>query len=216
MAIFDTLFKSNREIENERRRQARRNERKVDQDLAGFDDQILALVKQRDAAWGEARELLKSGRKAEAQRQLLYYKRYDLQITKLENQKAFLTGQAVQIRSTGNAAATLADIRTMATGQGIDPDALDENLSEMELITQDISDSDKQMSAAFDRDIDNMRKAEANGSIHYEDTDLMAALENECVAEISGQSAPAETTAQSNDQGLSEGAERLKKLLGGK
>ena len=216
MAIFDNLFKSTREIENERRRQARRNERKVDQDIASFDDQILALTKQRDAVWGEARELLKSGRKTEAQRQLLYYKRYDIQITKLENQKAFLTGQAVQIRSTGNAAATLADIRIMATEQGIDPEALDQNLSEMEVITHDISDSDKQMSAAFDRDLDNMRKAEANGAIRYEDAELMAALENECVAEISGQPTPAETTAQVNDHGLSEGAERLKKLLGSK
>ncbi len=216
MAIFDNLFKSTREIENERRRAARQNERKVEQDLASFDDQILALAKQRDAAWGEARELLKSGRKPEARRQLLYYKRYDIQITKLENQKAFLTGQAVQIRSTGNAATTLADIRTMAAGQGINPDALDENLSEMEFINQDIADSDKQMSAAFDRDLDNMRKAEANGAIRYEDSDLMAALENECAAEISGQAAPSETTAQANDHGLSEGAERLKKLLGGK
>lgn len=216
MAIFDNLFKSTRELENERRRAARQNERKVEQDLSGFDEQILALAKQRDTAWCEARELLKSGRKTEAQRQLLYYKRYDIQITKLENQKAFLTGQAVQIRSTGNAAATLADIRTMAAGQGIDPDALDENLSEMELITQDIADSDKQMSAAFDRDIDNMRKAEANGSIRYEDADLMSALENECAAEISGQPASVETSTQTNDASLTEGVERLKKLLGSK
>ena len=216
MAILDNLFKSTREIEKERLKETRIVEREVDKDLARFDDQILALVKQRDTAWSEARELLKSGRKTEAQRQLLYYKRYDIQITKLENQKAFLTGQAVQIRSTGNAAVTLADIRTMAADQGINPDVLDENLSEMELINQDIADSDKQMSAAFDRDLDNMRKAEANGSIRYEDADLMAALENECVAEISGQSTPAETTAQANSHGLSEGAERLKKLLGSK
>lgn len=216
MAIFDNLFKSAREIENERRRLARQNERKVEQDLAGFDDQILALAKQRDAAWAEARELLKSGRKPEAQRQLLYYKRYDIQITKLENQKAFLTGQAVQIRSTGNAAATLADIRTMAAGQGINPDALDENLGDMELIGQDIAESDKQLSAAFDRDIDNMRKAEDSSASRYEDADLMAALENECAAEISGQAAPSETATQANDTGLAEGAERLRKLLAGK
>ena len=215
MAIFDNIFKSTREIENEKRRQARRNERKVEQDLASFDDQILALAKQRDDSWSQARELLKSGRRTEAQRQLLYYKRYDIQITKLENQKAFLTGQAVQIRSTGNAAATLADIRTMAAGQGIDPDALDENLSELELINQDITDSEKQMSTAFDRDLDNMRKAEANGAIRYDDADLMAALENECAVEISGQTALSEKTSNST-AGIAEGAERLKKLLGGK
>ena len=86
----------------------------------------------------------------------------------------------------------------------------------MELINQDIADSDKQMSAAFDRDLDNMRKAEAHGFIRYEDADLMAALENECVAEISGQTASSETAPQSNDHGLSEGVDRLKKLLGGK
>ena len=216
MAILDNLFKSAKELENEKRRQARQNERKVDQDLDSFDEKITALAKRRDDAWSQARELLKSGRRAEAQRTLLYYKRYDLLINKLENQKAFLTSQAVQIRSTGDAAATLADIRALAAGKGIDPDALDENLSEMELINQDIADSDKQMSAAFDRDLDNMRKAEANGAIHHENTDdLMAALENECAAEISGQAAPPEKTSGTT-AGIAEGAERLKKLLEGK
>ena len=94
MAILDNLFKSAKELENEKRRQARQNERKVEQDLDSFDEKITALAKRRDDAWSQARELLKSGRKAEAQRTLLYYKRYDLLINKLENQKAFLTSQA--------------------------------------------------------------------------------------------------------------------------
>ena len=172
------------------------------------------MVKQRDAAWSQARELLKSGRKADAQRALLYYKRYDLLIVKLEKQKAFLTSQAAQIHCTGNAAVTLAHIRKLAADQNIDPDTLAENLDEIDLITQDIADGDKQMNDAFDRDLGNMAKAEASSEILYEDADLMAALENECIAEIDGQAPPSENTSDTA-AGIAEGAERLKKLLGG-
>lgn len=214
MAIFD-CFKSAKELENEKRREARRNERKVDQDLESFDEKIAALAKQRDAAWSQARELLKSGRKDDAKRALLYYKRYDQLISKLENQKAYLTGQAIQIRSTGNAAATLADIRTLAADQNINPDILAQNIDEMDLITQDIAESDKQMNTAFDRDLGNMTKAEASSEIFYEDADLMTALEKECVAEIDGQAPPSEKTSDTTAS-IAEGAERLKKLLNGK
>lgn len=215
MAIFD-CFKSTKELENEKRREIRRNERKVDQDLENFNEKIAALAKQRDAAWSQARELFKSGRKDDAKRILLYYKRYDLLIDKLEKQKAYLTGQAIQIRSTGNAAATLADIRTLAADQNINPDNLAANIDEMDIIAQDIAENDKQMNAAFDRDLGDMAKAEATSEIPYEDDDLMAALENECVAEIDGQTAPPSEKTSDTAAGIAEGAERLKKLLNGK
>ena len=210
MALFN-CFKSAKELENEKRREAHHNERLVEQALDNYDFQIAKLIKQRDAVWSQARELLKSGRRADAQRTLIYFKRYDLSISKLENQKAYLTDKVIQISSTGNAAAALAYIRKMAASQNINPETLAENIEEMDIITQDIADTDKQMTNAFNRDLSHMAKEEASAGIQYEDAELMAALEKECVAEINGQAVPAE-----KNSALDEGVERLKKLLGGK
>ncbi|MBR6323629.1 MAG: hypothetical protein IKR62_01505, partial [Victivallales bacterium] len=70
MGLFD-CFKSREEREREQRRERRRNERKVEQDIEKFDDAIAKLTEERTKVWNQARELLKSGRKAEAQRTLL-------------------------------------------------------------------------------------------------------------------------------------------------
>ena len=147
MGLFD-CFKSREEREREQRRERRRNERKVEQDIEKFDDAIAKLTEERTKVWNQARELLKSGRKAEAQRTLLFYKKYDIAINKLEKQKVFLKSQALQVSTAGNVNTTLNDIKTMAADHDIDPDKLAESLDDVEMIAEDILDSDKIMNKA--------------------------------------------------------------------
>ena len=181
MGLFD-CFKSKSEREREQRRERRRNERKVEQDIEKFDEAIAKLTEERTKVWNQARELLKSGRKAEAQRTLLFYKKYDIAINKLEKQKVFLKSQALQVSTAGNVNTTLNDIKTMAADHNIDPDKLAESLDDVEMIAEDILDSDKIMNKAFDKDLDHMAQEVAAGDISYKDDELMAALENECAA----------------------------------
>ena len=214
MGLFD-CFKSKSEREREQRRERRRNERKVEQDIEKFDEAIAKLTEERTKVWNQARELLKSGRRAEAQRTLLFYKKYDIAINKLEKQKVFLKSQALQVSMAGNVNTTLNDIKTMAADHDIDPDKLAESLDDVEMIAEDILDSDKVMNKAFDKDLDHMAQEVAAGDISYKDDELMAALENECAAEVLGPKVaetPVTDKPVSHDD-ISAGAERLKKII---
>ena len=214
MGLFD-CFKSKEEHERELRRARRRNERKVEQDIDKFDDAIKKLTEERTKVWNQARELLKSGRKMEAQRTLLFFKKYDMAINKLEKQKVFLKSQALQVSTTGNVNTTLNDIKRMAADHDIDPDKLAENLDDVEMLTDDILESNKAMNKAFDRDLDRMSQEVAAGDINYQDAELMAALENECAADVLGPKVadtPVSDKSTSNDD-INAGAERLKKII---
>ena len=216
MDFINNLFQSSNEREIEKSRQTRHNERQVEQDLAIYDDQISKLTQERDNVWKQARELLKSGRQAEAQQKLIYYKKYNLLLMKLEKQKAYLTGQTIQLRTTGNAIETMVHICTFAAGQDFNPNGLSETIDEIQEINQDVDDVNKQMNDALEHDIANMKDSEEYGSIKCEDVDLMAVLEKECVAEITGKGPLSAPPDQPEDLELMKSTERLKKLLGGK
>ncbi len=215
MGILNTLFETKEEKERRIRSERRRNERKVEQDIEKFSEAIVTLTGERTRVWNQAREQLKSGLRTEAQRTLLYYKKYDIAINKLEKQKVFLQSKALQISMIGDLTATLDDIKTMAADHDIDPDKLAESLTTIEMIGDDIQDSDKIMNKVFDKDLDNMGKEVAAGDICYKDDELMAALENECAAEVLGPKV-AETNMTekhvSRDD-IRAGAERLKKII---
>ena len=215
MVIFDNVFKSKTEQEREERRKRHQNERKVEQDIENFTEAIAKLTEERTIIWNQARELLKSGRRAEAQRTLLFYKKFDIVINKLEKQKFFLKCQALQVSTTGNVNKTLYDIMTMAADHDIDPNKLAEGLNDVQMIVEEILDSDKVMNKAFDKDLDHMAQEVAAGDISYKDDELMAALENECAAEVLGPKV-ADTSLSDkpvSHEDISAGAERLKKIL---
>ena len=215
MALLDKFIQSKEEREREKGRERRRNERKVQQDIEKFTEAITKLEEERMKVWTQARELLKSGRRTEAQRTLLFYKKYDIAINKLEKQKVFLKSKALEISTTGNVNATLLDIRTMAADHDIDPDKLAESLDNVEMIAEDILDSDKAMNQAFDKDIEHMVQEGRVCEISYRDDELMAALENECAAEVLGPNI-AETNMEEKDvphDDIRAGAERLKKII---
>jgi hypothetical protein len=229
MAIFDHILKSSRELENERsrelrelenqhRRTARQHERQVEQDLEKIDDVIAKLKEERTKVWKDICELLKSGRKAEAQRMLFFYKKYDIEINKQEKQKVFLKCQALQVSTAGYVNTTLTHIKTMATDHNTNPDELEESVNNIEKIGADIRDSDKVMNNAFDRDLKHMSQEVVAGDISYEDEELLAQAENESAAEVLGPKVADTSVADklmSHDD-ISAGVERLKKIISAK
>ena len=84
MGIAD-LFKSSKEIEREKNRARRRALRDVERAADVVKDRIATLKKERDAAWTQAREYLRDGQKAAAQRCLLLRPEYGRSLADREN-----------------------------------------------------------------------------------------------------------------------------------
>lgn len=97
--VFADLFKSSREIEREKARARRKSLRGVESSTDVVKDEIAALKKERDKAWAQAREYLRDGQKAAAQRLLQSVQSRELTMGKLEKKLWVFNQLALKRRS---------------------------------------------------------------------------------------------------------------------
>lgn len=215
MGIGD-LFKSTKELEREKNRARRRALRDVERAADVVKDRIATLKKERDAAWAQARDYLRDGQKAAAQRCLQSVQANELMMGKLER-KSWVFGQLstkMEMAKTDQEfASALANLNTTLE---IDPDKIAEALDDTNDSLSEQGDIDKIWDKEYGKEMNGLAQSDSIPSVE----DMMASLEKEVVADVSGGKSVAGKVATAGAEAvgnvaeaIGEGRRKLKALM---
>ncbi len=215
MGLSD-LFKSTREIEREKAHSRRRALRDVESATDTVKEEIATLKKDRDAAWAQAREYLRDGQKAAAQRTLQSVQSCELMMGRLEkklwvfNQLALRMKMAKTDQEFANALEKLN--RTLE----IDPDRMADVLGDVDDSLSEQVDVDKNWDKRYEKEMNGLAQSDAVPSME----EMMGSLEKEVVADVAGGAAIAGAVPAAEAKasvgiadGIGEGRRRLKALM---
>ena len=205
------LFKSKKEREREERKERRQAFRQAENAVADVKDRIRQMDKDAAKEWAAAREALKAGQNADAQRRLTSYRAGQVLMTKLGQKRwvfeQYLTKmQAAQ--SDNEFASALGALNKVIQ---IDPERVADVFDSAQNILGEQIDSDRFWDKLYEKEMDG-----ANGAL--EDRiptleEMTKQLESEAAADVGG--AP-EKAGSAIDERVRSGQERIKKLLEGK
>lgn len=193
---------------SERRKAFREAERAVD----NVKDRIKQMQRESDKQWQQAREALKSGQKAAAQRLLTSYRAAQVLATKLEQKRwvfeQYLTKMEMA-RSDQEFAEALGGLNKVTQ---IDPEKVADVFENAQELLGEQVDSDRFWDKLYRKEMDG---AEGSMEDYIPSIDEMQSqLEQEAAVEVGG-GAP-ERVSNELEQRIGEGRERVKKLLDGK
>jgi hypothetical protein len=205
------LFKSKKERERQDRRDRRHAFRQAESAVDEVKDRIKQMGRDADKQWTQARDALKAGQKAAAQRLLTSYRASQVLMTKLEQKRwvfeQYLT--KMQVAQTDNEFAKALESVNKVTH--IDPERVADVFEASQDILGEQVDSDRFWSKLYEKEMDG-----ATGSL--EDRipsidELSKQLEAEAGAEVGGGTGKADAAL---DDRIKSGQERVKNLLDGK
>jgi len=209
---MSNLFKSKKQRELDDKRERRRAFRQAENAIEDVKDRVRQMEKESKKQWDQAREALKAGQKAAAQRLLVSYRASQVLMTKLEQKRwvfeqFFTKLQAAQ--SDQQFSTALAAINKVVQ---IDPDKVADVFETSQDLLGEQVETDRFWSRMYEKEMDG-----AAGSL--EDhiptlDDLGKQLEQEAAAEIGG--AAAGRVGAELDERMKAGQDRVKKLLDGK
>jgi len=206
------LFKTKREREREQRRRRRRAFREAENRIDDVRDRIKKMDRESKTAWSQARDALKSGQKAAAQRALTSYRAAQVLITKLEQKRwvfeQYITKMDVA-RSDKEFAEALNGINRI---MDIQPEQVEDVFEASQDILAEDMDANHFWTTLYTREMDG-----ATGALedHIPSMDeLLQLLQDEASAEVGG--GTAERVSEELEQRMKSGQERVKKLLDGK
>ncbi len=207
------LFKSRKDRERDDRRDRRQAFRQAENAIDDVKDRVKSMEKESKKQWDAAREALKSGQKAAAQRALTGYRASQVLSTKLEQKRwvfeQYLTKmQAAQ--SDNQFAAALGALNKVVK---IDPERVADVFDTAQDILGEQVDSDRFWDKLYGKEMEGATGALEDHIPSMED--LSTQLEQEVAAEVGGDAAPS-GASQAIDSRLAAGQERVKKLLEGK
>ncbi len=207
------LFKSKAERAREERRDRRHAFRQAENAIDDVKDRVKGLDKECKKHWDAAREALKSGQKAAAQRALTSYRAAQVLATKMEQKRwvfeQYLT--KMQAAQTDNQFATaLGAINQVVK---IDPERVADVFDTAQDLLGEQLDGDRFWNKLYGKEMEGATGALEDHIPTMED--LGGQLEQEVAAEVGGAAAPAAAN-QAIDSRVTAGQERVKKLLEGK
>ncbi len=199
-----------RRLERRERRHAFRDAENAKQDVI---DRQKRLEKEAKESWEKAREALKSGEKAAANRALTAARAAQVLAMKLEQKRwvfeQYLTKMEVA-QSDNQFAEALGQINAIIR---IDPERVEDVFGTAQEMLGEQVNADRFWNRMYENEM-----AGANGALqdHIPSLDDMASeLEQQVAAEIGGAAAPA-SAGQAIDDRIAAGQQRVKDLLGGK
>lgn len=212
MALGD-LFKSKQEREREEAKKRRKAFRVAENAVNVVKDQIAKLKKDRDKAWGEARQYLKDGQKAASQRGIQTVRVSELLMSKLEMKRSVfeqLLSKLELAKSDQDFTKALNAINTVVK---IDPEAVADVLGEVQDKLGEQVDTDKIWEKMYGKEMEGVETQMTDMIPSTED--MMKQLEDE-VAEDIGAARPSKKKTEKEsgvkDQ-IGEARSRLKKLM---
>jgi hypothetical protein len=212
MALGD-LFKSKQEREREEAKKRRKAFREAENAVDVVKDRIGKLKKDRDKAWGEARQYLKDGQKGGAQRCLQTVRASELLMSKLEMKRWVfeqLLSKLELAKTDQDFAQALGAINTVVK---IDPEVVANVLDEVEDKLGEQVDTDKIWQKMYGKEMDGVETQMTDVIPSTEE--MMTQLQDE-VAEDIGAARPSKKQTE-KDAGLKDqigdARSRLKELM---
>lgn len=215
---FADLFKSSREKEREQARARRKALRDVESSTDAVKEDIAALKNERDKAWTQAREYLRDGQKAAAQRLLQSVQSRELMMGKLEKKLWVFNQHTLKMKMAKTDQEFATALNWLNTTLKIDPDRIadllggvDDSLSEQVAV-------DKIWEKGYEKEMNGLAQSDAVPSVE----EMMGNLEKEVVADVMD-GTPMTSVAPSAEQKtvggiaeeIGEGRRRLKALMDG-
>jgi len=216
MALGD-LFKSKKEREHDEAKKRRKAFRDAENAVDVVKDRVTKLKRERDKAWGEARQYLKDGQKAAAQRQLQTCRASEMLMAKLEMKRWVfeqLLSKLELAKSDQDFSQALSAINTVVQ---IDPEAVADVMDEVQDKLGEQVDTDKIWEKVYGKEMEGVETQMTDVIPSIEDMEKQ--LQDEVAAEL-GSPRPIKATEEgetgpSVKQQIGEGRKRLKDLLEG-
>jgi len=208
------LFKSKKEREREETKKRRKAFRDAENAVDVVKDRINKLKKDRDKSWGEARQYLKDGQKAAAQRCLQSCRASEMLMAKLEMKRWVfeqLLSKLELAKSDQDFAQSLSAINAVVK---IDPEAVADVLDEVQDKLGEQVDTDKIWEKMYGKEMEGVQTQMEDVIPSIEDMEKQ--LEDEVAADLGG-SRSKKSDLQETEGGvkrqIGEGRKRLKDLL---
>ncbi len=220
MAIED-LFKSRKQRQQEEALAKAKAQRKAFRDAEHavdlVKDRIAKLKKEREKAWVEAKQYLKDGQKAAAQRSLQTCRASEMLMSKLE-MKRWVFEQLISKLELAKSDQDFSEaLKAINTVINIDPDKVADVLDEVQDKLGDQIDTDKIWEKVYGKEMEGVQSEMTDAIPSIEE--MESQLQDEVVAELgspSKQSVTDESVAGSSVKAqIGEGRKRLKDLLDG-
>lgn len=215
MGIGD-LFKTQREREKDLVKKRRRAFREASRSVDRVKDRIKTLKQERDRAWQEARQYLKSGQRPAAQRSLQTYRASEILTANLEKKRWVFEQLITKLdlaRTDQEFASAMHAINEVVN---IDPEQVDDVLGEVQDRLGEQVDTDKIWADMHSKEMEGV-ETEMPDMIPSL-AEMEAQLEDEVAAEI-GEGTSAKLTGTDKDskleEAIGEGRRRLRDLLEG-
>jgi hypothetical protein len=217
MALGD-LFKSKQDRERDQNKKRRKAFREAENAVDVVKDRVSKLKKERDKAWGEAREYLKNGQKGAAQRNLQTCRAAEMLMAKLEMKRWVFEQLLTKLelaKTDQEFAGALAAINTVVH---IDPEAVADVLGEVEDKLGDQVDTDKIWEKMYGKEMEGVQTQMTDVIPSIDEMEKQ--LEDEVAADLGAEKpsrarakAKASDSEPSVKEQIGEARQRLKKLL---
>ncbi len=215
MNIADILnvFKSPSERRREERRERRHAFRDAEKAVDSVKDRQMELEKEAKKSWDAAREALKNGEKAAAQRALVSYRASQALVVKLE-QKRWIFEQYITKMQVAGSDAQFADaLGALNKVVNIDPEKVMDVFDTAQDLLGEQVDGDRFWEKMYNKEMEGATGTAKDYIPSMED--LGAQLEQEVAAEIGGAATPV-AAGKEIDARVSAGQDRVKSILDGK
>jgi len=202
------FFKTKRERERRIRKDRRRAFRQAENAVLEVKDRVKRMEKDADAEWQKAREALKEGKQAAAQRALTSYRAAQVLMTKLEQKRWVFEQYLMKMETAGTDAEFASALAAVNKVVDINPEMVEDVFDTAGELLGEQQDADRFWATVYDKEMEGAVGGMQERIPSMEE--LTKALEQEVSVEIGGAAAK---TASELEQRIGDGARKVKELL---
>jgi hypothetical protein len=206
------LFKTKREREKDANRERRHAFRQAENRVEDVKDRVRQMQKESSKQWEQAREALKGGQKAAAQRALMGYRAAQVLMTKMEQKRWVFEQYLAKMQAAQTDQEFASALAAVNKVTEIDPERVADVFDASQEVLGEQMDSDRFWSKLYDKEMEGASGALEDHIPSMEE--LGHQLEDEAAAEVGG--AKAEKVRGEIDGRITAGQDRVRKLLDGK
>lgn len=202
------FIKTKKEKAREARKDRRRAYRQAENAIQDVKDRIKRMEKDADTDWQKARDALKEGKQAAAQRALTSYRAAQVLTTKLEQKRWVFEQYLMKMETAGTDAEFATALAAVNKVTEINPEMVEDVFDTAGELLGEQQDADRFWNTLYDKE---MEGAAGNLQDRIPSMDeLTKALEQEVAVEIGGASAKAASAIESR---ISGGQEKVREML---
>ena len=202
------FFKTKKERERQMRKDRRRAFRQAENAVLEVKDRAKRMEKDADADWQKAREALKEGKQAAAQRALTSYRAAQVLMTKLEQKRWVFEQYLMKMETAGTDAEFASALAAVNKVVAINPEMVEDVFDTAGELLGEQQDADRFWSTIYDKEMEGAVGGLQDRIPTIEE--LSKALEQEVSVEIGGAAAK---TASELEQRIGDGARKVKEML---